>query len=107
MEDIDLGVRAVTRAQGLTGLREKRQLRFGIAAGVGQRGGIVSRKTMIGILRPDRIAAFFTHCTINAIDRQKSQGVATDIGAHFIERVGRGEQFIGVPAYRSRNNRDG
>jgi len=50
--------------------REKRKLGFCVAAGIGELSRIISRKAVVGVLRPDGIAALLAHGPVNAVERQ-------------------------------------
>jgi len=69
----------------LARFREQRELGLGVAAGVGEPCRIVAGKAMIGILRPRRITAFLAQRPVDALDRQKGEAIATDIGAHLVK----------------------
>src|ERR1700682_3416082 len=68
----------------LARFRQQRQLprlRLGLRQ-VGERGGIVAGKTVIGEFRMRGIAAGLAHGTVDAIDRQERQRIRADQLAH-------------------------
>src|ERR1700730_18405376 len=76
-----------TRSACFRQQRQLPRLRLGLGQ-VGERGGIVAGKAMVGEFRTRRIAAGLAHGAVHAVDRQERQRIRADDIAHFLEIVG-------------------
>ena len=61
---------------------------------IGERGRVIAGETMVGELRLDRIAPLLPHSPVKTVDRQKGDGIAADIIADLIQRMGGRQQIF-------------
>ena len=61
---------------------------------VGKRCRVLAGKTMVGELRTRRIARFFAHGAVDAIDREEGERVRADELPHAFKIVRGGKQLV-------------